>query len=201
MCAVHINTYGADSFIQPLQGLNSRDHIQAIVNLIRKAAAIPALNHPNFRWALPSKDLLTIKHLPLMEVFNGHPDVNNRGGGSFESLKQDTLLTAQKKVFGIAVDDAYNFIKFDKSMSNPARGGVVVRAATLARQEILDGIAAGDLYASTGGQLQELETSAKGIQLKVAHANYELEPGDQYERAVVHASNGDDAWVLPGERR
>lgn len=228
MRTVHINAYGVDNFIKPFQDLNMRDHIQANVNLIRKAGAIPALNHPNFRWALQSKDLLTIENLPLIEVFNGHPDVNNRGGGGFESLEQmwDTLLTARRKVFGIAVDDAHNFVKFDKSMSNPGRGWVVVRAATLARQEILDGIAAGDFYSSTGVELKELETSAKGIQLKVRQsgtvkyttdfigangtllarafgidATYDLKPTDQYVRAVVHASNGDDAWVQPVIRR
>lgn len=221
---VHINAYGVDDVIKPFQGSDMREHIQANVNLIRKAGALPSLNHPNFQWALQSKDLLAIENLPLIEVYNGHPAVNNRGGGGFESLEQmwDTLLTARKKVYGIAVDDAHNYKKFDKSMSNPGRGWVVVRAASLARKDIMDGVTAGDFYSSTGVQLQELETSPKGIRLKVKQAgtvkyttefigargkvlarafgvdaSYDLKRSDQYVRAVIHASNGDDAWVQP----
>ena len=221
---VHINAYGVDDVIKPLQGLAMREHIQANVDLIRKAGALPSLNHPNYQWALQTKDLLAIDNLPLIEVYNGHPAVNNRGGGGFDSLEQmwDALLTARKNVYGIAVDDAHNYKKFDKSMSNPGRGWVVVRAASLARKEIMDSIAAGDFYSSTGVQFQELETSAKGIRLKVkqsgkvkyttefigaqgkvlgrvfgVEAAYELKRSGQYVRAVVHASNGDDAWVQP----
>lgn len=224
---VHINAYGVDQVIKPFQGNEMHEHIQANMNLIRKAGALPALNHPNFQWALQSKDLLAVENLPLIEVYNGHPAVNNRGGGGFESLEQmwDTLLTARKKVFGIAVDDAHNYKTFDKTMSNPGRGWVVVRASSLGRKEIMDGIAAGDFYSSTGVELQELETSAKGIRLKVkqagtvkyttefigargkvlalahgADAAYALKRSDQYVRAVVHGSNGDDAWVQPAAR-
>ena len=167
---------------------------------------------------------MAIERLPLIEVYNGHPTVNNRGGGGFESLEQmwDTLLTARRKVYGIAVDDAHHYKQFDKSKSNPGRGWVAVRAASLSRTEILAAIAAGDFYSSTGVELEELTLSAKGIRLKVRQtdtfkyttefigaggkvlakvsgldAHYDLKKSDQYVRAIVHASNGDDAWVQP----
>ena len=85
---VHINALGVDDVIKPVQGLEMTKHIQANLDIIRKAGAVPSLNHPNFGWALQSKDLLAIENLPLIEVYNGHPAVNNRGGGGFESLEQ-----------------------------------------------------------------------------------------------------------------
>ena len=43
------------------------------------ANALPSLNHPNFRWAFTSKEILQIRDLNLFEVYNGHPEVNNLG--------------------------------------------------------------------------------------------------------------------------
>ncbi len=223
---IHINAYGLDSLVKPMQGETMGPHIQGNVDLINKAGAIPSLNHPNFGWALQSKDLLPIQDLPMIEVFNGHPAVNNRGGGGFESLEQmwDTLLTAKKKVHGIAVDDAHHFKKFGKADSNPGRGWVVVRSTSLARKEIMASLAAGDFYASSGIELNELDANKKSIHIVVKQsgttkystdfigpkgkilsrvhgleASYKLK-NEQYVRAIVHASNGDEAWIQPVHR-
>ncbi len=219
---IHINAYGLDSLVKPMQGDSMMRHIQGNVNLIKQAGAIPSLNHPNFGWAVQSKDLLAIQNLPMIEVYNGHPSVNNRGGGGAESLEQmwDALLTARKKVFGIAVDDAHHFKNFSKADSNPGRGWVVVRAGSLSRKNIMEALAAGDFYSSSGVELAELETSAQTILLSIKqvgtlkyttdflgakgkllgriyglNAAYKIKGNEPYVRAVVHCSNGDDAWV------
>jgi hypothetical protein len=69
------------------------------------------LNHPNYGWAVQSQDVMPLRGLALIEVYNGHPLVHNRGGGEAESLDEmwDALLSAGKRIKGIAVDDAHDF--------------------------------------------------------------------------------------------
>jgi hypothetical protein len=227
---VHVNAYDLGALVQPAHGQSLVDTIQRNVDAIRAVRGLPSLNHPNFGWAVTSKDLLEVRNLNLFEVYNGHPGVNNIGGGGFESLDQmwDVLLTADRQVYGIAVDDAHHFKRFGRDLSNPGRGWVMVRAAELTRKAIMDGLAAGDFYASTGVELKEIVSSKAEMRLEIAplgsarHTTYFIGPGgevlaksfdgtpvykfrgnEKYVRARVEASNGDIAWtqpVFPGGR-
>ena len=130
---IHVNALGLTSLVEPLKGSSVTDTIQKNVNAIREHKGIASLNHPNFGWAAASKDISGVGNLGLFEVYNGHPMVNNNGGGGFESLDEmwDTLLTAGKRMRGIAVDDAHHFKKFSKDSSNPGRGWIMLRGSDL----------------------------------------------------------------------
>ena len=56
------------------------------------------INHPNFGWAITADDLSRVENDRLLEVYNGHPLVNNLGGGGSPGVEQmwDTLLTGGK---------------------------------------------------------------------------------------------------------
>ena len=119
---------------------------------IRAKGALPAVNHPNFNWAMTSRDLLEVPGMTHFEVYNGHPEVHNHGGGGAESLEEmwDALLTAGRRLYGIAVDDAHVFKRFARNLSNPGRGWVMVRAAALDTGSIMKALRSGEFYASTG---------------------------------------------------
>ena len=70
---------------------------------------MPHINHPNFRWGLTADDLRQARNYKLFEVYNGHPSVNNLGGGGVPGLEEvwDRLLSSGMMVYGIAVDDAH----------------------------------------------------------------------------------------------
>ena len=53
----------------------------AIYDGIRKASGVPHINHPNFTWAMTAEELQKVERTRLFEIFNGHPQVNNVGGG------------------------------------------------------------------------------------------------------------------------
>ena len=84
------------------------------------------VNHPNFLWSITTDDLLKIKNLRVFEVYNGHPTVNNVGGGGAVSLDEmwDVLLSAGQRLYGIAVDDAHVFKKTGQEFANPGRGWI-----------------------------------------------------------------------------
>ena len=82
-----------------------------MVDAIRAARGVPSINHPNFGWAISADELGQIQRTRLFEVFNGHPTVNNLGGGGVPGLEEawDRILSSGKLLYGIAVDDAHYF--------------------------------------------------------------------------------------------
>jgi hypothetical protein len=221
---IHVNAFRIQATILPVGGASVLDTVQKNVDAIRKAGGVPSLNHPNFQWAVRPDDLRRVTGLKLFEVYNGHPTVNNAGGGGFESLDEmwDVVLTAGRETYGIAVDDAHHFKTLGPAYSNPGRGWVMVRAPDLSTETVLDALERGEFYASTGVELEEMERLNDGLRVRIAEkpfirfttefigangkvlarsfemsAEYKLRPGDSYVRARVTDSNGNRAWVQP----
>jgi hypothetical protein len=192
---------------------------------VRRANGVPHVNHPNFGWALTADDLRTLERTRLFEVYNGHPQVNNAGGGSMPSLDEmwDRILTSGRLMYGIAVDDAHHFKRpGDPLASGPGRGWVYVRAPQLQPRAIVEALERGDFYASTGVELASYEASPAAIALKVrattfsryrvqfigregrvlseqadAAASYTFKGDEGYVRARILESNGYIAWTQP----
>src|SRR6185503_11262784 len=137
------------SLVSPQGGSSVLDTVQRNVNAIRKAQGVPSLNHPNFGWAITIDDLKRLENDRLFEVYNGHPQVNNLGGGGSPGLEQmwDAVLSSGRLLYGIAVDDAHNFKQWGPRWSNPGRGWVAVRARSLSADAIRDALERGDFYA------------------------------------------------------
>jgi hypothetical protein len=224
---IHLNAFNPAEYVPPQGGDSVAATIQRNVNAIRKANGVPSLNHPNFGWAVTVEDMLALKGLGLFEVYNGHPMVNNEGGGGYRSLDEmwDALLTAGQRLYGIAVDDAHHFKQFDKDHSNPGHGWVFVRAESLTSPTILDAIERGDFYATTGVRIENIEITREEYRLRVTQANWEktttyfigdggkvlarsFDPApvyrfagsEKYVRARVESSSGAKAWTQPAFR-
>ena len=222
--AVHVNAFGLSRTIEPRSGANILETLQMNVDQIRAQGAMPSLNHPNFRWAVSQDELARVNNLKLFEVYNGHPTTNEEGGGGVPSLDAmwDHVLTAGKRMWGIAVDDAHAFKTFSPDLSTPGRGWIQVRARELSEQALLAAIDAGDFYSSTGVELVSLERGAGRLALEIKErptekytvrfigpggkilaeaydnpAEYRLKPGEAYVRAQVLDSNGRKAWTQP----
>lgn len=225
---IHINAYNPERQISPQHGESVAATIQKNVEAIRAAKALPSINHPNYHWAISAQDLLTVKGLGLMEVYNGHPMVNNAGGGGFQSLDElwDVLLSADQRLRGIAVDDAHNFKTLGKDLSNPGRGWIHVRAESLTAAAIVDAIGRGDFYASSGVSLADVRVTREEYRVEIQPRQtekfttyfigeggrvlaksfdtapvYRFAGGEKYVRARVESSFGSFAWTQPTFRR
>jgi hypothetical protein len=225
---VHVNGLDASRRIGAQSGAadsTALDVLQRSVDAIRGASGVPHINHPNFGWALTADDLRRVRNYKLFEIFNGHPEVNNLGGGGVPGLEEiwDRLLSNGMLVYGIAVDDAHVFKKpGDPTVSGPGRGWVVVRAAALEPRALLDAMERGDFYASTGVVLDDLAVTSTSLTIKVkpqpsskyriqfigrdgrvvsempdASATYTFTGSEGYVRAKVIESNGRVAWCEP----
>ena len=222
---VHVNGLNLANGVEPQVGSTLVATIQENVDAVRAADGVPHINHPNYRWALGADVLAQVKRYRLIEIFNGHPEVNNQGGGGSPGMEDvwDILLTRGLRVFGIAVDDAHHFQgEFGPDRVNPGRGWVVVKARSLDAGEIMRNLESGLFYASTGVELEDVIVTAARLEVRIKqrgdfrytttfigaggkvlkrtgaiHAVYELDGPVQYVRARITDSRGAVAWTQP----
>ena len=223
--SLHINGLDVDAPVTPQGGTSVVDVLQRNVDAIRKENGIPHINHPNFRWSITREELQQVRNNRLLEIFNGHPLVNNAGGGGVPGLEEawDAILTNGTLLYGIAVDDAHVFKQpGNPDVSGPGRGWVVVRAARLDARALLQSLERGDFYASTGVELIDYQATPKRMTVSVKPttfskyriqfigkggrvlrevaeptATYDMRGDEGYVRARVLESNGRMAWCQP----
>lgn len=222
---IHVNGLNLDQLVEPQTGATVVETVQRNVDAVRAARGVPHVNHPNFEWAITAEELAQVRNYRLLEIFNGHPLVNNQGGGGHPGLETvwDLLLTGGQVVYGIAVDDAHDFKRpWDRGAAKPGQGWVMVRSEKLAAKDLFDAIERGDFYASTGVELQDYTVDNRRITIELkpkgttkyrvlfigsggrvlkevveSPATYEFAGGEGYVRAKVIDSNGYVAWTQP----
>src|SRR5262245_12049685 len=223
--SLHINGLDVADRIEPKGGSSVVDVVQRAVDAIRRENGVPHINHPNFRWSITREELAQIRNNRLFEIFNGHPQVYNLGGGGVAGLEEawDTILSNGSLLYGVAVDDAHVFKQpGNPDVAGPGRGWVVVRAERLEARALLTAMERGDFYASTGVELADYRVSDQRLVVEVKPttfskyriqfigergrllkevaeptATYEIEGNEGYVRARVLESNGRQAWLQP----
>jgi hypothetical protein len=222
---LHVNALGIEKPIAPQHGATVVEVLQRDVDAVRAAGGIPEINHPNFGWAFGADELLQLDHLALLEIASGHPYVNMQGPPSVEEM-WDRLLTAGHRVWAIGVDDSHHLKPpadpLDNGIAPPGKAWIVVRAGERTAKAILDSIARGDFYASTGVELETYDVDATSMRVKVHEKNlahyrvlfigangrvlqesvggsaaYAFRATEPYVRAKVIDSNGKCAWMQP----
>ncbi|MGH9362514.1 MAG: PHP domain-containing protein, partial [Thermoanaerobaculia bacterium] len=93
--AIHVNALDSRRVIGAQGGQSLGEVLQRCIDAVRAAGGVPAVNHPNFGWSLTGDDLAAARGLRHFEVYNGHPEVHNWGGGGSPGLEEmwDGLLT------------------------------------------------------------------------------------------------------------
>ena len=223
--SLHINGLDVARQVAPQGGTSVVDVLQRNVDAIRKEGGVPHINHPNFRWSVTAEQLRQVRDTRLLEIYNGHPQVNNVGGGGVPGLEAvwDSLLTQGVLLYGIAVDDAHVFKQpGNRTAAGPGRGWVMVRSPQLEPRALLAAMERGDFYASTGVTLSDYQVTARSMTITVAKtafskyrvqfigrggrvlrevaepvATYDFVGNEGYVRARVLESNGDMAWTQP----
>ncbi len=222
---LHINGLDPAERVEPRTGTSVVDVLQKNVDAIRAVEGVPHINHPNFRWAISPEELGAVRNNKLFEVFNGHPMVNNLGGGDRPSLEEawDMLLSQGLELYGLATDDAHHFKRpWDSTSSRPGQGWIVVRAPALEARALLAAMERGDFYASTGVTLSDYEATSQAVRVTVrkdgwsryridfigkggtvletatdSPAEYHIRGTEGYVRAKISDSNGHVAWTQP----
>jgi len=218
----HVNAMGLAEAIAPQKGATVAETLQKNIAAVRDAGAIATINHPNFGWSFGSAEMLETEGATLLEIYSGHPYVNMYGPPSVEQMWDD-LLTAGRRIFAVAADDSHYFKVLGEPFgSHPGKGWIVVRAAKLDAKAILDAIARGDFYASSGVSIADYVVEGDTLTVTIearngaryrtdfigphgrilgtstdVRATFSLPEDVAYVRARVTDSNGRIAWLQP----
>jgi hypothetical protein len=219
---LHLCALGITHVVPPQHGATVVEVLQNNVNAVREAGGLAAINHPNFGWAFGADELLQVNGATFLEIASGHPYVNMQGPPTMESV-WDKLLSSGKRIYAIAVDDSHHLKRpWDTDVALPGKAWVVVRSEKREAKAVLDALARGDFYASTGVELEDYTAGETKLHVKVheknlAHyriaflgtngavlqdstgpeATYEIQGTEGYVRARVTDSNGRMAWLQP----
>lgn len=225
---VHMNGLGVREAVLPLGGASIAEILSRNAQAIRAAGGIAQVNHPNYYWTLTAEHLAGAGSAQHFELWNGHPGVHNRGGGGKPSTEEmwDAVLSTGRVLYGMATDDSHHFKpECAPQVVCPGRAWIVVRATQLTREALLEAMARGDFYASTGVELKSYEADAGGIRIELPEGDrrnstryrtyfigkdgavlkqddslapsYTFTGSELYVRARVEASTGAVAWTQP----
>ncbi len=170
--SIHANTICPTQTAGDAQFTNINDALTAVVARGRSLAPVVMVNHPNYEGALTQENLTHIDGAYLLEIFNGHPHVNNDGGPIWPDYTirsstiqiWDGLLSAGHTVYATGTDDTHDFER-DPGFT-PRRPGVSwvsVYAPALNAVSICAALASGQFYVSQGPELEWLSLGAQNI--------------------------------------
>lgn len=229
-CRIHVNLLGITGRVDgKLEWANRKNDLrvekyQAAIDQAKQLGGIAQINHPQWYWGMTAEVLTEIarRGMPLVEIANVQFEKWNAGDKDHPSTEQlwDAALGNGVTLWGVASDDAHDYTGKGKY---PAGGAWIVVKARREPQAILDAIAKGRFYASTGVTLARAEIDGSDLVVEVApddpgthtinfiangktvatihgkHARRAL-PQSGYLRATVTRGDGKTAWVQPARR-
>lgn len=178
---VHINGMNLVDLIKPQGGASVLEVMQRNLDAVVEHGHIhdrPTLahvNHPNFGWGVSVDDIAQLRGEQFFEVYNGHRSVRNRGDDQHPGTERmwDLALTRRltelhlPALYGLATDDAHNYHQVPEGHSNPGRGWIMVRAASLTPDAIITAMQRGDFYASSGVTLESIRRHAGRLSIRI----------------------------------
>ena len=223
---VHLGAIGINRLVEPIDACDVATTLQANIDAIRDAGGISCINHPSWKWAFDHEPIIKTRGASLLEVFNAATACNNYPipipGFLSPSEIWDNVLSAGVPIFGVASDDSHHYHDFSPDMDNPGRGWVMVESDTLESEALVEAMASGSFYSSTGVFLNRLRVSADLISLQIRRKSdsifltrfigrdgtiYKEQVGEEasycpdgeegYVRAHIMSSNGCQAWTQP----
>ncbi len=167
---VHLIGVGVREVVPPQGGASIPEILSRDARAIRAAGGVPHINHPNYGWALTAAQIAAAADARHFEIWNGHPFVNNRGGGGSPSTEEmwDKILSTGRVIFGVATDDAHFFRQeYSPSLAMAGRGWIMVRATELTAAAILAAFDRGDFYCSSGVELKSYDANEREIRIEL----------------------------------
>jgi hypothetical protein len=228
-CRIHINALGVTG--RPEGKLEWSDYKEknrvvlyerGFAKAAELGATVIQLNHPQYYWGMTANVLLAIgPRVQLIEIANQQFTKWNVGDATHPSVEAlwDVALTLGQTMWGVATDDAHDY-RADGGGTYPAGGGWVMVKARRDSAAILEALARGQFYSSTGVTLSRAEKVGDELVVEVApgtpnqHTIAFIEAGKTvatvsgpsakrvipfagYVRAVVTRDDGKQAWVQP----
>ena len=202
------------------------DSYQRAIDRAGEWGGLVQINHPQWHWGMTADLLhdLAGRGARLVEIANKQFMNWSEGDDSHPSVEQlwDEALTRGATIWGISSDDAHDYEDTEEPRY-PAGGHFVMVYAAREPVAILDALAAGRFYASTGVLLSRAESDGESLIVEISddsHGEHVITfigdgkvlswahgraasqtlSGSSYVRAVVRREDGARAWVQPARR-
>jgi hypothetical protein len=201
----HVTAFGISNYI------GNESSLQSAVTLTLAQGGIPFLNHPQDP-VMSATTFLSTVGLNHLEIVNG----GRLSQTAATEILWDAILSASngRLAYGVAADD--NHYTFSQAF----KGWIVVRAASLTKENIMAAVRAGDFYSSTGIVLNDyvIDYSAKTITVNSQNGNtitfignngtvlktvsgalgaYQVNGSEKYVRVKITNTAGKAAWTQP----
>lgn len=188
---------------------------QDVVTALRAAGAVVYAAHPYWS-GLVLDDLLALNGVAGLEVFNANVEVDI--GKGYSGVQWDDYLSGRRLLLGAANDDAH------WRMPDYGRAWTMLRADALTPEAVVEGLASGAFYASTGVVLDDVTFDGDTTTVRVAppgaqeirficdhrwgqritsggaplvEAAYVLRGQERFIRVEVIGPSGERAWTNP----
>ena len=223
---VHLGAVGIKRYVDPLDAGDVPMTMQANIDAVLDAGGIACINHPCWEWAFNHDAILKTRGASMMEIFNATLGANNYPVPTPDLYSPteiwDNILTAGVPLFGVASDDSHHYHDFAPEKENPGRGWVMVEAEALDSEAVVEAMALGNFYSSTGLYLDHLKSTPDEIVVEVRsqrhlimvtqfigkdgfvyqetvgdRASYRPTGDEGYVRAAIRSSDGTQVWTQP----
>ncbi len=169
----HVLAVGLPSDFPPphapdFDGANSDESMASLVRRCSGAGAFVAIAHPQWNGMTP-EDACQIDAADAVEIYNTSCDIESDRGDGTAIL--DYLLSDGRRLSACATDDAH--------FTGPDHfgGWVMVKSETLAPEELLAALKAGDYYSSQGPQFHNITVSEGSIEVSCSPVSRVLAVG------------------------
>ena len=218
---VHVNALCTHSRIPGGSFASAAAALSNGISLVRAQGGVALVNHPNFDWALSAADVTDARDASLLEIASGHPYVHSAGDATHPSHESlwDIALSSGADFMGVGVDDEHHIDVSRDPPATPGRAWIYTFGAVTEAAPICAALAQGQLYASTGVELERIEVRDRqylvdpsqpgasvvfvgmgGRELARRHSRngepsvYDLRGDEGYVRARVELPDGKRAW-------
>ncbi|NLN27946.1 MAG: CehA/McbA family metallohydrolase [Firmicutes bacterium] len=128
---------------------------QALVDLITRHDGLAIMAHPYWLGQEPS-DIMAVSGAVAVEVYNA---TCARPGKEFAMVHWDGLLDRGYRIWGVAADDAHNYV------GDAGRGWVMVKAPELTEAAIRQALIEGRFYATQGPAIVDMRLVGDRIEV------------------------------------
>lgn len=138
---------------------------QAVIDAIHADGGVAVPAHPNWQESFahwPHAELERVEGYAGIEIYNGL--IEHHPGAARATDRWDQLLSTGRRVWGFANDDSHR-------AWDVAQGWNVVRADERTPEAILDALASGNFYASTGVTIKRIDVSGNELTIETADAD------------------------------
>jgi hypothetical protein len=202
-CRIHVNLLGVTARPEGKLEWAARktdlrvEKYQAAIDQQKQLGGLVQLNHPSWFWGMTPEVLIELgrRGFSLVEIANVQFETWNAGDPTHLSIEAqwDIALTKGVRMWGVATDDAHDYPVGPRPTGKyPAGGGWVVVRARRDPQAILDALAGGRFYSSTGVTLDRVEVVDGYLVVEVAR-------GDTGKHSIAFVENGMAVATVPGK--